>query len=356
MNVLSISTDTKIFDVNSDAHARQKKYAELLGWVKIIIMCRAGHGYLQAQAVEFRLIPTNSRSRLLYGWDVWQRARVLPKPDVITVQDPFETGLIGLFISWRLGVPLHVQVHTDFTVPGFVQHSVLNRVRRIIAWQVLRYATRIRTVSQHAVEVMHDRGIDAPITVLPIYIDLTKFAAIERVNHSRFKISMLYIGRLEWEKHPCLVVDALHAARKAGHDAGLTIVGEGSARALLEERVRRYGLEGFVDFVGWQSDTTPYLAQADVLLVPSRYEGYGLVIVEALAAGVPVIATDVGVAREAGAIVVAEKDFVEKVVDWVTDGPRTASLPNYPYQDFDAYAQKYVNDIKMCVDPAKKLQ
>lgn len=90
------------------------------------------------------------------------------------------------------------------------------------------------------------------------------------------------------------MVDALHAARKAGHDAGLTIVGkEAHGHCWKREFV---GTASRVSSILWAGRAIPLhiLAQADVLLVPSRYEGYGLVIVEALAAGVPVIATDVG--------------------------------------------------------------
>ena len=100
--------------------------------------------------------------------------------------------------------------------------------------------------------------------------------------------------------------------------------------------------------MGWKEDTTEILSHADVVLVPSRYEGYGLVSVEALAAGVPVIATDVGVAREAGAIVISDKKFVQEIVHWIETGPRKASLLNYPYRDFDDYAERYVADIEMC--------
>jgi glycosyltransferase involved in cell wall biosynthesis len=356
MRILSIGTDRKILQEGSEARIRQEAYAREFGNLDLIVFSLASHeqgqkyGY-KSKSDAFRFIavfPTQSLSRLLYGFDAIRIARNLPRPDVVSVQDPFETGFAGLLIARMLGVPLHVQVHTDFTSLAFRPHSLLNRVRYHLAWFVLRRATRIRVVLDRTKDALVARCITAPITVLPIFVDVARFANIARVKHPRFKIALFFIGRLEPEKHPCLAIDALALLRKAGHDAGLTIVGEGGERELLEQRARRLGLDRFVEFVSWQRDITSFLSQADIVLVPSRYEGYGMAIVEALATGVPVIATDVGCAREAGAIVVQEKDFPAALVRWASSGPRQATLAEYPYRDFEEYVRALTDDIRAC--------
>lgn len=348
MNILSLSTDRSICVAQSPARKRQEAYAARAGATTIIVCTRPGAAETHSGPV--RIIPTNSSSPLWYGWDVLRIIRALPVHDLITVQDPFETGLLGLVIAWWQRVPLHVQVHTDFTSTHFVQHSVLNRVRRVLAWIVLPHATRIRVIAESMADLLRKKGITAPISVLPIFVDVARYAHIARLKHPRFMAAFVYVGRLESEKRPELAIATIAAARKAGHDAGLTVVGEGKERAALEAQARSLGIERSVDFVGWQSDIAPYLAQADALLLPSRYEGYGLVVVEALAAGIPVIATDVGVAREVGAIVVPEKGFTQSVIEWIGHGPRTASLVHYPYRDFDDYVDQYVADIRTVVE------
>ena len=70
-----------------------------------------------------------------------------------------------------------------------------------------------------------------------------------------------------------------------------------------------------VEFPGWRSDPKPYLSVADVVLCTSRHESFGASIIEALAAGVPVVAPDVGIAREAGAIVVPREKLAETVIE-----------------------------------------
>ena len=123
MRILSIGTDRKLFEEGSAVRARQKAYAEKFGELDIIVFSKGGipqiikGGFLQ-------ILSTASATKLLYGWDAWRVARSMPKPDVVTAQDPFETGLISLFIAWRLKLPLHVQVHTDFLMKGFVNPSL----------------------------------------------------------------------------------------------------------------------------------------------------------------------------------------------------------------------------------------
>lgn len=344
MRVLSLGTDRSVFDAASAARARQERYAAELGHLDAIVFSR--RGTLRGFAGEhFSATPTLSRSRLLYLFDAWRIAKSLPAPDAITAQDPFETGLAALFIAWQLSVPLHVQVHTDFTAPAYRRHSLLNRIRYSLAWFVLRRAARVRVILQRTKDELEAGDISAPITVLPIFVDTARFGGIAREKHPRWKIDALYVGRLEPEKHPCLALDAIAAARRAGHDIGLTVVGEGSEREILARKAREMKLEARVEFIGARRDIRPYLAKADVVLVPSRYEGYGLVIVEALAAGIPVIATDVGIAREAGAIVAADKDFPAALLEWIVNGPRSASLAAYPYADEGEYVHRWCEDV-----------
>ena len=324
---------------------RQETYARTIGALDIIIFSR-GSVFKHVVGEHFSVTPTRSWSRLTYCLGAWRIAKRLPRPDVVTVQDPFETGLIGLLIARLLGVPLHVQVHTDFVGRAFRRHSLLNRLRYHLAWFVLRRATRVRVILQRTKDELVAAGVTAPITVLPIFVDTERFASLPREKHPKWKIDALFIGRLEPEKHPCLTLDAVAAARTAGHDIGLTIVGVGSELEFLKKKARELGIESRTEFMGKQNDVGRFLAKADVVLVPSRYEGYGLVIVEALAAGVPVIATDVGVAREAGAIVATEHEFSQTLLAWVADGPRTASLAGYPYSHFDEYVRRWCADVQ----------
>lgn len=349
MRVLMISTDRLLCAEGSAVRERVAQYAREAGAIDAIVFTRADTGLEESSEGALRIVPTHSATRWLYIYNAYRIVRRLPKPDVVTAQDPFEAGFAGWLIARHFRVPLHIQVHTDIFNPHFYRHSLLNRIRVALAAFLLRRAVRIRVVSERIAQSM-PTGV--PATVLPIYVDFTRFAALPRTKHPRFKVALLYVGRLEQEKRVDLAVRTLARARNAGHDAGLTIVGDGRESKNARALARSLGVEQFVEFVGRRDDIGPYLSQADAVLVPSVYEGYGLVIVEALAAGIPVIATDVGVAREAGAIVSSPDEFTQTLIRWIQSGPRTASLQGYPYTSREAYVRAYVDDLRACLSSA----
>src|SRR4051812_20787336 len=100
MKVLSVGTDRKLFEEGSSVRERQIAYAEKLGEIETIVFTTAKYEPYRFSTLS--ITPTNSASRLLYGFDAWRLAKRMIKPDVVTAQDPFETGLVALFIARRL--------------------------------------------------------------------------------------------------------------------------------------------------------------------------------------------------------------------------------------------------------------
>ena len=89
---------------------------------------------------------------------------------------------------------------------------------------------------------------------------------------------------------------------------------------------------GPIEFPGWQ-DPKSYLQISDVVLCTSRHESWGASIIEALAAGVPVVSLDVGIAKEAGAIVVARADLAAAICDVLRTGKRGKLLLIMPSRE-----------------------
>ena len=340
MRVLSISGDRKIFDAESAVRFRQKTYAEALGNLDCIVFSLSENGNKAFTEDGLTVAPTNSVMRILYGLDAYFVARRMQKPDIVTAQDPLMTGLAALMIARHFSTPLHVQMHSDLSALGWFKSR--------LALFVLRRASGIRVVLERTKDELEASGVTVPISVIPIYVDTERYAELVRVKHPRWKIAFLCVGRLEPEKRFDRAIDALFEVRKKGHDAGLTIVGAGSLERSLKERVRGLRLDNYVEFAGWQNDITQYLKTADCLLVTSEYEGYGMVIVEALSAGVPVFSTDVGIAREAGAIVVQPRDFTQELLHWIQSGPRSGALALVLPASFEAYVQSIVEDWSAC--------
>jgi len=107
-----------------------------------------------------------------------------------------------------------------------------------------------------------------------------------------------FVGRLAPQKGPDLLVEAMALLRAAGVEASCVVVGEGEARPALAAQVARHGLGGCVTLAGYRPDIPPVLAALDVLVLPSRYEGLPYTLLEAMAAGCAVVASDVGGNRD----------------------------------------------------------
>ena len=108
----------------------------------------------------------------------------------------------------------------------------------------------------------------------------------------------LSVGRLEPQKGHDDALTAIEAVKDAGDRIRLFIVGEGSLAESLESLRIELGLEADVTFLGYRNDVDDLMAAADGLLLSSRWEGLPNVVLEALVAGLPVVATDVGGVRE----------------------------------------------------------
>lgn len=99
------------------------------------------------------------------------------------------------------------------------------------------------------------------------------------------------IGRLSYEKGNDRLIEACRLLKADGYDFRLWIIGEGAERQNLERMIREAHLERCVKLWGFQSNPYPYMAVADFLVVPSRFEGLSTVVTEALILGKPVVTT-----------------------------------------------------------------
>jgi glycosyltransferase involved in cell wall biosynthesis len=117
-------------------------------------------------------------------------------------------------------------------------------------------------------------------------------AARDATVRARAGRCFLAIGRLVPQKNFALLIEAF--ARIARPDDRLTICGAGALRPALERLAAARGVADRIDMPGHVADLDDYLAHADALVLSSDYEGLGMVVIEALAAGLPIVATDCG--------------------------------------------------------------
>jgi glycogen(starch) synthase len=161
--------------------------------------------------------------------------------------------------------------------------------------RLLRRASAVLVLTEGVAERLVAAGIPASrVRVVPLGIDLDHARSLTRPASMEGRRWIVYVGRLVREKG---VRELLEAYRRLPVDtARLLIVGDGRDRAALEVAADRLGAADRVRFVGAvpHSDVRPYVEHADVLVLPSWYEERGRVLLEAMAAGTPVVATRTG--------------------------------------------------------------
>ncbi len=302
MRIINIGTDRNLFVKDSVVLKRHIEYARLVDEIHIVVFTKKKDEFNKKQiAKNAWLYPTNSRIKLLYIFDavkiVW---KIINNKQgwLITTQDPFETGLVGLVACMAKKIPLHFQFHTDVFNDRWIKENMLNRIRYIIMLFIIPFADGFRVVSKHVIQNLIKRGVsEEMITYTPVYSDVKLFQD-EQKDHGRKNKEILYTGRFVKEKNLPFLFRAFAIVSKKDVEAKLVLVGDGPLRSSLAALSKKLGINESVKFVPWTDNLVSYYKTASVFVLPSYYEGWGRVVVESLAAGTPVIMTDVGCAGE----------------------------------------------------------
>lgn len=306
-----ISTDRSIFDPDAAVRSRLLEQASLVSELHVIVFTPKGSTFTKLHlSKHLTVYPTTSANKFAYLPDAYALGKnILSRSEekkrfLITTQDPFETGVIGYLLSRKFKIPFHVQLHTDPFNHEWKKEHLLNRIRFILALFLLRKADAVRVVSARVFARVYALGIETSrITKVPIYVDVEHFTKTKPsfdLHHSYGEYShiVLSMGRLEPEKNFDKLIRAFRRVHQTFPDTLLIIVGSGKERERLTALIRSFELDKYVKILPWARDVVSYYKTCDVYVQPSRYEGWGLSIIEALASGAPVAMTDVGCAGE----------------------------------------------------------
>lgn len=299
MKILMISTDRDLFDPNSSVSKRIKEYSGFCEKLDVIVFTLAG--FEKQSRGNITIYPTNSSSRLSYVSDAISIGRSLSDIQIVTTQDPFETGLVGKDIANFCKAKFHIQIHTDIFSPYFSKHSILNRLRVIIAKSILDRADSIRVVSKRIKDDLERIGISTPIKIIPISIEANNNLDESEVNLSEFsnKKYILSVSRLSKEKDYKTAIKAFaEISKNTAEEIYYLIIGDGVMDQKIKNWARTYGVSDKVKLLGKINNIKPYLEKAFIFLHTSKYEGYGMALIEAAKEGLPIISTDVGIVRD----------------------------------------------------------
>ncbi len=274
------------------------RHQRVRGWDVVVACPRDGDLAREAAVAGAEVIPweatRNPGATVVPETTRLARAVRGARPDVVHLHSA-KAGLAGrLALRGRLPTVYQPHAWSFFAVEGPLRTATLQWERRALRW-----TDRVICVSQAECEEGLRAGLrlEGRTIVVPNGVDVDRFSPGDReAVRARLGVGSgplaVCVGRLSRQKGQDVLLDAWPSVREAVPDAGLVLVGDGPDRAELVDRAP----EG-VRFVGRADPRNWYLA-ADVVVLPSRWEGMALVLLEAAACGRSLVATDVAGARE----------------------------------------------------------
>ena len=260
--------------------------------------------------------------------------------DLIHVQTPFVAHYLGLKLARQLQLPVVETYHTYFeeylyNYITWLPRTALRLGARIFSRSQCNGVGHVIVPSAPIEQALRNYGVVTPMTIVPTGLELEKFSAGDGQRfRARYGIPMerpmaLYVGRMVHEKNIRFLLQAMHRAITGMPELLFVMAGEGPAETWARRWVELNGLQNNVLFVGYLQRETTLLdcyRAADVFVFASRTETQGLVLLEAMAVGTPVVSTAVlgtktVLSHGHGALIAREdeQDFSDKVLRLLRD-------------------------------------
>lgn len=263
---------------------------------------------------------------------LWRLYRLLRKGIVAIVTFTPHSNLLGLPIAWIARVPLRIGTHH-----GYIEGSS-SRLAQLHGWLTnSRLCTKIVAVSAQVEDyalkkegVRSERLVIIENGVEPLKInslsDVERKSLRDQIGVSKNELMLLTVGRLTLQKGHTVLLDAIAITNAKAHGV-FVFAGDGPQRKHLEIKAIDLGVSERVRFLGVRDDVNKLLLSSDIFVQPSLWEGLSLALLEALLAGLPVLATR-----------------VEGVVDVVEDEQTALLVPPGDASGLAANIQRLVDD------------
>lgn len=285
-----LSTDTKLLE-DSPARARVASYGAIVDEL-VIVLFATGERVEQALGKNVHLVRPQAETKVevLYeGYREILRQSKRSGFEIVSSQDPFFIGLAGLLASRIVGAKFQVQLHTDCFSSRYYFESPRRFLEMLIARVCISAADCVRVVS-HRIATHVKSMTSRPVAVVPIRVMKPAHISERPFGMRSDRFTVLSVARFTEEKQLGILIDAVSEVE----NIDLVLLGEGRLQEVLERHIKSRGVSERVRIIPWQKPDAFY-SHANAFVSVSKYEGYGLAIMEAALAGLPIVATDVGV-------------------------------------------------------------
>lgn len=211
------------------------------------------------------------------------------KPDLIRAHGPWHTGSLAVHAGRMLNIPTVVSVHSDRDAQRCHEPSLLLQMVRPLENYTLGNASVVICVSDYLHAYTHRHGARRTYTVYnKVYCN--EFARPKAITREG-PLQLLSVMRLDRAKNPACLIEAI-----APLDVRLKLIGQGELEEALRQQVRDLRLQDRVEFIRQvpNNQIASHYHEADVFVMATYYEGFCIPVLEAMAAGLPIVASDTG--------------------------------------------------------------
>jgi glycosyltransferase involved in cell wall biosynthesis len=296
----------------------------------------------EIKRIPSRPVPMDQEDRIMSYRAIKQMAFNLKKRkfDLIHIQTPFVAHYAGIKLGKILGIKTIETYHTFFEeyldkyIP-FLPSALLHFIARRFSYRQCNAVDFMISPSAAMLQVLRKYGVTTSARVIPTGIRIEQFSNCDGASFRKnFNIPeqqplLLFVGRVALEKNIEFLIHVMDLVIKKIPNALLLITGEGPALETLQSLVNSIGLSNNVRFIGYldrDGELENCYCAADLFIFASRTETQGLVLLESMAMGTPVVSTAVMGTSEVlsdgqGCIVAEEEliDFSSKVIGLLND-------------------------------------
>lgn len=292
---------------------------------------------LEKRGVKYRLLSAFSYREIKKAVNELQ-------PDIIHAHD-VRAGVLAALLRGKARVISHLHVNWPWmkrlNAKTLIYALALHRIKQVLG------------VSQCVCdEYKFRRVLQAKFSVLPnvldehaIYQKATEFTVGEPID-------LLFVGRLTAQKNPLLFLQTVAGLVRNNVQLRAVMLGDGDLKETCQRYIAQHHLEQHVCMQGFAANPYPYMKAAKLLVMPSRWEGFGLVAVEAMLLGTPVIATPVGGLKDIllqtnSPAAQTKDDFIAAITQLLSDEPQRARLAQTARQHARQYTDltRYKNQV-----------
>jgi glycosyltransferase involved in cell wall biosynthesis len=348
--ILSVGVDDTIFNNDGEPFNRQASYGSIIndaGFNYSILVLTRNRSLRILSDKNLMVIPLYNSIYNRYIGIFFKALKLHRKNKIVaaTSQSPSDYAWPLLLFCRLFNIPFVGQIHFDIFSPYAINEvygpSLIGHLRYLFTLKSLRYYTVIRVVGRRIADIIIEKKILPPhkVNIIPVMVPMLN-NSLQKLQKPLRK-SVLFVGRLVPMKNLKLWLHVSKKVLEKQPDIVFDLVGDGPLKEELYEYSKELGIENQVIFHGFKEykELGSFYRNSSIFLLTSNYEGFGRVIVEAFANGLPVVSTyitgaeDIIIDGETGYLVERDINIIaSRILDFINNEDKVISFGEKGYQ------------------------